>query len=95
MIVLGKPTVADSRGNYALHHACLSENLEIISYILEQSSHGASVRNSDGKLPIQLLLYDASYCRNGLEYLYRNGLEYMGAIHCMVCAYPNVRDIAL
>ena len=80
-------TVSDLRGNCTLHHACLAGKCDIINCILRSSSHGASVRNSDGKLPIQLLLYDVD-CE-------RDNLEFVGAIHSLLCAYPNVRDIAL
>ena len=78
---------SDMRGNFLLHHACLAGNVEIVNFILENTSHGASVRNSDGKLPIQLLLYDAE-CN-------RDSIECVGAIHCLLLAYPDVRDIAL
>ena len=80
-------TVSDLRGNCTLHHACLAGKCDIINCILRSSSHGASVRNSDGKLPIQLLLYDVD-CE-------RDNLEFVGAIHSLLCAYPNFRDIAL
>ena len=79
--------ISDKRGNCALHYACLAGKCDIINYLLEQSSHGVSSRNLDGKLPIQLLLYDAE-CD-------RDNLEYMGAVHRLLFAYPNVQDIAL
>ena len=74
-------------GNFALHRACLSGKCDIINCIIEKTTHGASVRNWDGKLPIQLLLYDAD-CN-------RDSLEYMGVVHRLLIAYPNVRGIAL
>ena len=79
--------ISDKRGNCALHYACLAGKCDIINYLLEQSTHGVSSRNLDGKLPIQLLLYDAE-CD-------RDSLEYMGTVHRLLFAYPNVRDIAL
>ena len=79
--------VYDLEGNCALHHACLGGNCDLINYILEKFSHGASVRNSDGKLPVQLLSYDSD-CN-------RNSLGYVSAIYGLLLAYPNVRDIAV
>ena len=77
----------DTEGNCALHHSCIAGDCGIIDYILRQSKHGASIRNSYGKSPIQLLMYDAN-CN-------RDSLEYVGAIHCLLLAYPDVKDIAL
>ena len=79
--------VSDSRGNCALHRACLAGKCNIINCILELSTHGSSARNSERNLPIQLLLYHAE-CN-------RDSLEFMGAVHSLFIAYPNVRDIAL
>lgn len=79
--------ISDKRGNCALQYACLAGKCDIINYFLEQSTHGVSSRNSDGKLPIQLLLYDAE-CD-------RDNLEYMGTVHSLLFAYPNVRGIAI
>ena len=78
---------SDSRGNFLLHHACRAGNCNIVDFILETSKYGASVRNSEGKLPIQLLMYDAD-CD-------RDSIEYVSAIHCLLLAYPNGTDIAL
>ena len=78
---------SDWRGNFLLHHACLAGNCNIVNFILETSDHGASVRNFKGKLPIQLLLYDAD-CN-------RDIIEFVSAIHFLLLAYPNVKDIAL
>jgi hypothetical protein len=79
--------VYDLEGNCALHHACLGSNCDLINFILEKSNHGASARNSDGKLPIQMLLHD-SVCN-------RNCLEYVSALYGLLLAYPNVTDIGL
>ena len=79
--------VYDMEGNCSLHHACLAGNCEIINCILEKSAHGSSLRNSEGKLPIQSLLYDAD--------INRDSLEYVGAVYGLLSAYPNVQDIAL
>ena len=77
----------DLRRNYLLHHACLAGNCDIINFILETSKHGASVRNSEGKLPIQLLMYDAD-CD-------RDSIECVSAIHCLLLTNPDVNDIAM
>ena len=79
--------INDMEGNCALHHACLAGNCEIINCILNKSTHGLSMRYSNGMLPIQVLLYKAD-CN-------RDSLEYVSAIYGLLLAYPNVRDIAV
>ena len=49
---------SDSKGNIALHHACAEGNCGVVNFILTQSTQGVSMRNMDGKLPIELLLYE-------------------------------------
>ena len=78
---------SDLEGNSLLHHACLSGHSDVVNLILRISSHGASVQNVQGKLPIQLLLYDAD-CN-------RDGIEYVSAVHNLLLAYPDVRCIAM
>ena len=77
--------VANLEGNYAIHLACLAGDFEIITYILGKSDCGVSVKNADGMLPVQLLLYHAN-CD-------RNCQEYVAVIHHLLFAYPAVRDI--
>ena len=79
--------INDFDGNCALHHACLAGNCDIINCILYKSALGSSARNSNGMLPIQVLLYKAD-CNRG-------SLEYVSAIYGLLLAYPNVRDIAV
>ena len=79
--------VYDLKGNCALHRACLAGSCDIINCILEKATHGSSVRNSSGKLPIHLLLYDAD--------INRGSLENVGAVYVLLLAYPDVHDIAL
>ena len=76
-----------SRSDYSfLHHACRSGHSDVVNLILGISNHGASVQNVEGKLPIQLLLYDAD-CN-------RDGIGYVSAVHNLLLAYPDVRCIA-
>eukprot|EP00956_Cyclotella_meneghiniana_P033267 scaffold94837_cov60-Cyclotella_meneghiniana.AAC.1 len=61
----------DSGGNLPLHHACHAGKPDIVSYILNMTDHGVTVRNNDGKLgklPIQILLFDA-VCDRDLQYI--------------------------
>ena len=83
---------SDSRGNFLLHHVCSAGNCDIVNFILETSDHGASARNSEGKLPIQLLLNDAG-CN-------RNFIEYVSAIYSLLLAnkvshYSTVTNVHL
>ena len=75
-------SVSDLKGNSALHHACLQYNCGIVSFILTQTKNceGASVRNSEGKLPIEILLYDSFWDRDSHEYI--------EAIYYFLCAHP-------
>merc|ERR1711862_674200 len=45
--------VRDSRSQYPLHHACLGGNCNVINYLGVEIT-GASVRNTDKMLPIEL-----------------------------------------
>lgn len=56
--------VIDAGGNLPLHHACLGGNLDIVNYILEACPHGVTVSNTEGKLPITILLFDAGCARD-------------------------------
>ena len=64
----GSPTVAldtaDHDGNLPVHIACLRGKLDVVNYILEVSPHGVTVPNTEGKLPIMVLLYDADCARD-------------------------------
>ena len=73
--------VCDGKGNSALHIACLTGKYNITNFILNQPGHGASSHNADGKLPIQLLLFEAE-CD-------RDSLEYMDSIDSLLRAYPT------
>lgn len=70
---------------HAIHIACQLGNFEIINFLLEKSECGLSEKNSDGKLPIQLLLFDAD-CD-------RKSLEYTAAVHLLLLKNPAVHDI--
>ena len=72
--------VCDGKGNSALHIACLAGKHDIINFILNQPGHGASLQNADGKLPIQMLLFEAE--------CHRDSLEYMDSVDSLLRAYP-------
>ena len=67
-LIGGSPTVAldtaDHDGNLPVHIACLRGKLDVVNYILEVSPHGVTVPNTEGKLPIMVLLYDADCARD-------------------------------
>ena len=50
--------ISDSKGNFALHHACAEGNCAVVNFILTKSTQGVSMHNMDGKLPIELFLYE-------------------------------------
>jgi ankyrin repeat protein len=72
---------ADSNGNLPIHIACAGGKCAVVEMILKMTDAGLSVQNSEGKIPIQLLLYDAD-CN-------RNSLEYMQAVHALLRGYPG------
>lgn len=80
----------DLIGNYPLHQACRGGNCAVISYILAQTTQGASLRNSDGKLPIEILLYEGGdlydFDSDGLR---RYTHEYTEAVYHLLCAHPH------
>eukprot|EP00956_Cyclotella_meneghiniana_P010048 scaffold13870_cov77-Cyclotella_meneghiniana.AAC.3 len=60
---------SDANGNLALHHACLRGWCDIIIFLLGESNHGVTVRNSEKKVPIEMLLYEAKCDRNSVEFV--------------------------
>eukprot|EP00956_Cyclotella_meneghiniana_P010834 scaffold15149_cov37-Cyclotella_meneghiniana.AAC.2 len=72
-------TTLDNGGNLPLHHACLAGKPDTINFILKATDHGVAVQNHDGKLPIQILLFDAICDRN---------LQYVGAVDSLFRANP-------
>lgn len=72
----------DMKKNYPLHIACIAGKHDVINYILGKSDHGVSLRNADGNLPIELLLFHAT-CN-------RDSMEYMDAVGSLLRAYPLV-----
>ena len=45
----------DANNNSTLHYACLGEYVCVVSYLIQKESAFVSTRNSDGKIPFQLL----------------------------------------
>eukprot|EP00956_Cyclotella_meneghiniana_P011011 scaffold15423_cov46-Cyclotella_meneghiniana.AAC.1 len=59
----------DTRGNLPLHYACLGGKLDIVNYILGRCPDGVSLQNTDGKLPIEVLIFDAECDRSSMEFM--------------------------
>eukprot|EP00956_Cyclotella_meneghiniana_P041065 scaffold213573_cov36-Cyclotella_meneghiniana.AAC.2 len=60
---------SDLRGNAPLHLACLGGKCEAIPCILEQSTYGATLQNSDKLTPIELFLVKSDCERDSQEYV--------------------------
>ena len=45
----------DANNNSTLHYACLGGTCDVVSYLVQKQSAFVSTRNSDGKIPFQLL----------------------------------------
>jgi ankyrin repeat protein len=56
-------------GDLPLHIACREGKCSVINWIMGRSDYGVSLRNKDGKLPIELLLCGADVDRHSLEYV--------------------------
>ena len=61
--------VTDFDGNLPLHHACMRGNCDVIPFVIEQSTFGVTLHNSDNQIPLQLLLFESESDRDSLEYL--------------------------
>eukprot|EP00956_Cyclotella_meneghiniana_P011257 scaffold15837_cov49-Cyclotella_meneghiniana.AAC.3 len=61
--------VTDFDGNLPLHHACMRGNCDVIPHIIEQSTFGVTLHNSDNQIPLQLLLFESESDRDSLEYV--------------------------
>ena len=78
--------IADSKGNTALHYACLDANHEIIALILENYGPlSVSKRNLEGKLPLQLLFETASVGDGDKE-----TTKYTESIFRLLRAFPEM-----
>ena len=73
--------ISDQKHNFSLHLACLGGKCDIVSSVLSETTHGASLRNTDGKLPIEILLYDAD-CD-------RDSHGYVEAVYHLLCIHPD------
>eukprot|EP00956_Cyclotella_meneghiniana_P015689 scaffold24280_cov55-Cyclotella_meneghiniana.AAC.6 len=70
----------DNNENLPLHYACLGGNVDVIPFIIEQSTFGVTQQNSDKLTPMELLLYEAE-CD-------RDSMEYVEAVRCLLLANP-------
>jgi hypothetical protein len=61
--------IRDAKGNLSLHISCLEVGYRVMSYILGTSKRQLTELNNEGKLPIELLLYQAVCNRDRLEYV--------------------------
>ena len=99
-------SISDFKGNNALHHACAEGNCNLVNFILAQSTQGVSMHNMDGKLPLELLLYEVSsvfYDESGIQLKrpvrhgknYRETKEYIEAVYHLLRVYPDaLKDLA-
>ena len=73
--------VCDSTQDYPLHRACRGGHFDTVSYFINMSTVSVSSRNSDGKLPIELLAESESN---------KDSLAYVEALWQMIKAYPDI-----
>jgi ankyrin repeat protein len=78
----GTVQIKDATGDLPIQIACRLGKCDVVKWILDMANgSGVSMENKDGKLPIQLLLYEAS-CD-------RDSLEYVQALNALLCAHPE------
>ena len=78
--------IADLKGNAASHHACRVANCKAINLILgKYAAISVSNRNSDKKLPIELLLLES----NSAVDQDRESIEYVESIFNLLVANPQ------
>jgi ankyrin repeat protein len=75
--------IPDSSGDLPLHVACRYGygRFSVVKWILGRAASGVSVENDNGKLPVEMLLYEAD-CD-------RNSLEYVQAVYALIRAHPE------
>ena len=74
----------DIRGNLPLHLACMGGNCEVVSCILEQSTYGVTLQNSNEQSPIELLFFESESDRDSMDYV--------EAIGCLFQANPEKKE---
>ena len=67
--VCNKLEAMDTRGNVPLHLACVEGNFDVIKCILEQSTYGVTLQNSDNLTPIELLFFESECDRDSMNYV--------------------------
>lgn len=73
--------VCDLKQDYPLHHACRGGHYDTVSYFIQMTTVSVSSRNSDGKLPIELLAESESN---------KDSLAYVEALWQMIKACPDI-----
>ena len=74
----------DQKKNSVLHNACQGGNCEVVKLLIERNVPSVSERNTDNKLPIQLLLESVEHQVD------HNSPEYIEAIWLLLLTYPSV-----
>ena len=74
----------DPKNNSALHYACQGGNCEVVKLLLEMNVPSVSERNTDDKLPIQILLESEDHEVD------HSSPEFVETIWLLLLAYPLV-----
>ena len=77
----------DSDKNSVIHVACRLGKLDIINFLVQKCCCGISEMNSEGTLPIQLLLFYAECDRNSQDYI--------ATVHLLLHEHPVANDVFL
>ena len=86
----------DARENLPIHLACIWGRCNVIPCILEQSTYGVTMQNSDKLTPIELLLLESECDRDSIEYVeaIRSLLEVnpVDILECLMSKSKNTSD---
>ena len=87
----------NAKGDLALHIACREGKCDIANYILEKSDYAVSIKCSNGKWPLELLL-DAACDRNSSEYVQAVGRliqadPIFALVDCLGCNISSLREM--
>ena len=82
--LIGWRNLCDSKGNYLLHHACMSGNIDVVNYMLEENVSVLTHSNCDGKIPISL--FNEFVRSNGCA---KDQTKYVDTIWRLISANPE------